>query len=127
MEVLLHAACCKQCPDLPAAPHLLLRMVSQRQLAERWRVAGNEAYSQCQWSEALRCYGQGLEAQRHSMALHANAAMACLKLKCYVQAMEHCDKVREWSASALARLQSAGCRVVLLAPCAFSILCNVSD
>lgn len=69
------------------------RMVQQRQLAERQRVAGNAAFKAGQYSEALRCYQLGLESQRHSMTLHANAAMAALKLSCYVQALEHCDKV----------------------------------
>lgn len=68
-------------------------MVEQRQLAERWRVKGNDAFKAGQYSEALRCYDIGLDAQRHNSALHANAAMAALKLNCYVQAIEHCDKV----------------------------------
>lgn len=70
-------------------------MVQQRQLAERQRVAGNAAMAAGQWSEALRCYEVGLESQRHSMVLHANAVLAALKIKAYVQALEHCDKV--WS------------------------------
>jgi tetratricopeptide (TPR) repeat protein len=70
-------------------------MVEQRQIAERQRQAGNTAFKQQQYSEALRCYQAGIEVQRHSMALHANAAAAALKLNCYVQALEHCDKVRE--------------------------------
>jgi hypothetical protein len=70
-------------------------MVEQRQIAERQRQLGNDAFRTRQYSEALRCYELGLEAQRHNMALHANAAMAALKLKCYVAAQEHCDKVRE--------------------------------
>lgn len=69
-------------------------MVEQRQLAERRRQLGNDAFKSGQYSEALRCYELGLEAQRHNMALHANAAMAALKLNCYVAAQEHCDKVR---------------------------------
>jgi tetratricopeptide (TPR) repeat protein len=68
-------------------------MVEQRQLAERARVAGNAAMAAGQWSEALRCYETGLDAQRHNMALHANAALAALKKSCYVLALEHCDKV----------------------------------
>ena len=67
-------------------------MVEQRQIAERQRVQGNAAYKHGQYSEALRCYEAGLEAQRQDMALHANAAMAAIKLKCYVQALEHCNK-----------------------------------
>ena len=69
------------------------RMVEQRQIAERQRQLGNAAFQAGQYSEALRCYEVGLEAQRHNMALHANAAMAALKLKCFVAAREHCDKV----------------------------------
>lgn len=68
-------------------------MVEQRQIAERQRQLGNAAFKAGQHSEALRCYEQGLEAQRHNMTLHANAAMAALKLKCYVATQEHCDKV----------------------------------
>jgi tetratricopeptide (TPR) repeat protein len=68
-------------------------MVEQRQLAERARIAGNAAMAAGQWAEALRCYESGLEAQRHNMALHANAALAALKKSCFVQALEHCDKV----------------------------------
>lgn len=34
----------------------------------------------------------GLDAQRHSAVLHANAALASLRVKAYVQAIEHCDK-----------------------------------
>jgi hypothetical protein len=73
-------------------------MVERRQLAERCRVAGNAAYAAKQYSEALRCYQQGVESERTNMALHANAAMAALKLQCYVQAVEHCDKVSVRSA-----------------------------
>ena len=69
-------------------------MVEQRQIAERQRIAGNDAFKARQYSEALRCYQLGLEAQKVSMALHGNAAMAALKLNCFVQAIEHCDKVR---------------------------------
>ncbi|KAI8463589.1 MAG: hypothetical protein J3K34DRAFT_526875 [Monoraphidium minutum] len=69
------------------------RMVEQRQIAERQRTAGNAAMAAGQWSEALRCYENGLDAQRHSAALHANAALAALKMGCYVQALEHCDRV----------------------------------
>lgn len=71
-------------------PH---RMVEQRQLAERYRVAGNEAYKARNYTEALRCYQLGVESQKTNMALHANAAMAAIKINCYVQAIEHCDKV----------------------------------
>ncbi|GFR41120.1 hypothetical protein Agub_g1764 [Astrephomene gubernaculifera] len=69
------------------------QMVERRQLAERCRVRGNAAYQARQYSEALRCYQEGLESERTNMALHANAAMAALKMSCFVQAIEHCDKV----------------------------------
>ncbi|GIL99722.1 hypothetical protein Vretimale_4862 [Volvox reticuliferus] len=69
------------------------QLVERRQLAERCRVRGNEAYKTRQYSEALRCYQQGIESERTNMALHANAAMAALKINCFVQAIEHCDKV----------------------------------
>ena len=68
-------------------------MVSQRQLAERQRVAGNALYSQGQFTAAFQCYDTGLEAERHNMALHSNAAQVLIKMGCYVQAIEHCDKV----------------------------------
>lgn len=80
------ALCANSCPTQ-------CRMVEQRQLAERQRVQGNAAYKQGQYSEALRCYELGLESQRHNMALHANAAMAAIKIKCFAQALAHCDKV----------------------------------
>lgn len=69
-------------------------MVEQRQIAERLRVQGNEAFKSKQWGQALRCYQEGLQSERTNMTLHANAAMAALKISCYVQAIEHCDKVR---------------------------------
>jgi tetratricopeptide (TPR) repeat protein len=90
--------CHQACPGLTSATPATAtacRMVEQRQIAERQRQAGNAAFKQQQYSEALRCYQAGLEVQRHSMALHANAAAAALKLNCYVQALEHCDKVRK--------------------------------
>lgn len=37
-------------------------------------------------------YAIGLDAQRHSAGLHANAALASLRMQAYVQAIEHCDK-----------------------------------
>ncbi|GLI69147.1 hypothetical protein VaNZ11_013704 [Volvox africanus] len=69
------------------------QLVERRQLADRCRVRGNEAYKARQYSEALRCYQQGIESERTNMALHANAAMAALKISCFVQTIEHCDKV----------------------------------
>lgn len=93
-------------------------MVEQRQIAERQRQQGNAAFNAQQYSEALRYYQLGLEVQRHSMALHANAAAAALKLQCYVEAMEHCDKVSgcslhgrhqaRWSTSLGSRLSGLG-------------------
>lgn len=68
-------------------------MVEQRQVAERQRVKGNALFKQGQYSEAYQCYDIGLGSQRHNMALHANAAMASIKTGCFVQAIEHCDKV----------------------------------
>ena len=68
-------------------------MVSQRQLAERQRVEGNALYCQGQFTAAFQCYDTGLEAERHNMALHSNAAQVLIKMGCYVQAIEHCDKV----------------------------------
>lgn len=79
----------------PHTPLCACSMVEQRQIAERMRVAGNEAFKAGQYSEALRCYQMGVDAQKTNMALHANAAQAALKLQCYVQAIEHCGKVRD--------------------------------
>lgn len=36
----------------------------------------------------------GIESEKTSMTLHANAAQAALKVSCFVQAIEHCDKVK---------------------------------
>lgn len=69
------------------------KMVEARQIAERCRVRGNDAFKAKQWSEALRCYQEGIDSERTNMTLHANAAMAALRIQCYVQAVEHCDKV----------------------------------
>ena len=44
--------------------------------------------------DAAQAYAVGLDAQRHSAALHANAALASLRMRCYVQAIAHCDKAR---------------------------------
>lgn len=68
-------------------------MVSQRQLAERQRVQGNALYSQGQYTAAFQCYETGLEAEKHNMALHGNAAQVLIKMGCYAQAIERCDKV----------------------------------
>jgi tetratricopeptide (TPR) repeat protein len=69
------------------------RIVEGRQRAERCRTAGNDAFKQKQWSEAYRCYEEGLEAERANAKLQGNAAMAALKMGCFAQAIEHCDKV----------------------------------
>ena len=69
-------------------------MVSQRQIAERQRVEGNALYAQGQYTAAFQCYENGLDAEKHNMALHSNAAQVLIKMGCYVQAIEHCDKVR---------------------------------
>ena len=90
---------CVACSDMPAYwRHSLsstcsCRMMSQRQVAERQRVEGNALYAQGQFSAAFQCYETGLEAERHNMALHSNAAQVLIKMGCYVQAIEHCDKV----------------------------------
>jgi len=44
--------------------------------------------------DAAQAYAVGLDAQRHSAALHANAALASLRMRCYVQSIAHCDKAR---------------------------------
>jgi hypothetical protein len=92
-----------ECVQLHSTPR---RMVEQRQLAERARVAGNTAFAAGQFSEALRCYQSGLECEKTNMALHANAAQAALRLACHVQAVEHCDKVRS---RALACMRVCAC------------------
>ena len=68
-------------------------MVSDRQRAERCRVQGNTAFAQQQWAEAYRCYEEGIDAERSNAKLQANAAMAAIKMGCYAQAIEHCDKL----------------------------------
>ena len=42
----------------------------------------------------MQAYAIGLDAQRHNAALHANAALASLRMQAHVQAIEHCDKAR---------------------------------
>lgn len=44
------------------------------------------------WLGASR-YTQGLEHEKSNVALHANAAMASIRMGCNVQAIEHADKV----------------------------------
>lgn len=69
------------------------RLVEGRQRAERCRVAGNAAFQQKQWADAYRWYVEGLEAERSNGKLQSNAAMAALKMGCFAQSIEHCDKV----------------------------------
>ena len=42
----------------------------------------------------MQAYAIGLDAQRHNAALHANAALASLRMQAHVQAIKHCDKAR---------------------------------
>ena len=73
-------------------------MVQQRQIAERERVKGNALFKEKRYTEAYQCYEIGLSHEKPNMALHANAAMASIKMKCFVQAVTHCDKVRRLQA-----------------------------
>lgn len=71
-------------------PH---RMVETRQKVDRYRVAGNAAYKDQDYATACSCYEAGLELDGANVALHANAAMALLKLNRYKEAVRHCDQV----------------------------------
>ena len=71
------------------------RRVEQRQTAYRKREEGNAAFKAGQYAEALAIYEAGLEADKRSIELHGNAAMAALKSGCFVQTIEHCDKACE--------------------------------
>lgn len=71
------------------------RRVEQRQTAHRKREEGNAAFKARQYAEALAIYEAGLEADKRSIELHGNAAMAALKSGCFVQTIEHCDKACE--------------------------------
>ena len=55
------------------------RRVEQRQTAYRKREEGNAAFKAGQYAEALAIYEAGLEADKRSIELHGNAAMAALK------------------------------------------------
>lgn len=68
-------------------------MVKDRQRAERCRQAGIEAYSNKQWAQAYLHFEEGCSAERSNAKLHSNAAMASIKMGCYAQAIEHCEKV----------------------------------
>ena len=69
------------------------RKIEQRQIGERCRVAGNGLFQAGHWAEAYQEYDRGVSADKHNMALHANAALCSLKMACNVQAIEHADKV----------------------------------
>eukprot|EP00892_Ulva_mutabilis_P008357 jgi/Ulvmu1/5894/UM026_0015.1 len=69
------------------------RMVKDRQRAERCRQAGVEAYSNRQWAQAYIHFEEGCNVERSNAKLHSNAAMASIKMGCYAQAIEHCEKV----------------------------------
>lgn len=46
-----------------------------------------------QWSKAYLHFDEGCSAERSNANLHSNAAMAAIKMGCYAQAIEHCEKV----------------------------------
>uniref|UniRef100_A0A6U0DLZ5 Uncharacterized protein n=1 Tax=Micromonas pusilla TaxID=38833 RepID=A0A6U0DLZ5_MICPS len=71
------------------------RQIAQRQAAHRAREAGNAAFKAGQFAEALKTYEHGLESDKRSIELHGNAAMAALKLGCFAQTIEHCDRANE--------------------------------
>ena len=71
------------------------RQIRQRQTAYRAREAGNAAFKAGQFAEALKTYETGLESDKRSIELHGNAAMAALKLGCFAQTIEHCDRACE--------------------------------
>ena len=69
--------------------------VRARQTAHRRREEGNAAFRGGQFAEALRCYELGLEADKRSLELHGNAAMAALKCEMFVQCIDHASKACE--------------------------------
>jgi hypothetical protein len=71
------------------------RQIAQRQAAHRARETGNAAFKAGQFAEALKTYEHGLESDKRSIELHGNAAMAALKLGCFAQTIEHCDRANE--------------------------------
>ena len=71
------------------------RQIRQRQAAHRARETGNAAFKAGQFAEALKTYETGLESDKRSIELHGNSAMAALKLGCFAQTIEHCDRANE--------------------------------
>ena len=69
--------------------------VRARQTAHRKREEGNDAFRAGQFAEALKCYELGLEADKRSLELHGNAAMAALKCEMFVQCIDHATKACE--------------------------------
>lgn len=71
------SSCRYRCPSFADGTRL--------QVAERCRVRGNDAFKAGRFAEAYQQYSLGLESQKTNMTLHANAAMASLKMGCFVQ------------------------------------------
>ena len=71
------------------------KQVRNRQTAFRKRNEGNAALKAGQVSDALSIYESGLECDKRSIELHGNASLASLKLGCFAQCIEHCDKACE--------------------------------
>lgn len=46
-----------------------------------------------QWAQAYMHFEKGCCAESSNAKLHSNAAMASIKMGCYAQAIEHCEKV----------------------------------
>ena len=69
--------------------------VRARQTAHRKREEGNDAFRAGQFAEALKCYELGLEADKRSLELHGNAAMAAIKCEMFVQCIDHATKACE--------------------------------
>ena len=56
---------------------------------------GQRRFSRRAFADALRCYELGLEADKRSLELHGNAAMAALKCEMFVQCIDHASKACE--------------------------------
>ena len=82
-------------------------------------MEGNALYSQGQFTAAFQCYEAGLEAERHNMALHCNAAQVLIKMGCYAQAIEHCDKVHPSTQMGLKGVQDHSHAIFASAPVQF--------